>query len=166
MRWVLLTSLAAGGRSNDSMIEAQLEQDRTISGKERAAAAQAVQPTSAANERAWHDAVERDDVPNETQRSIAGAFQVAGQEDVLEPFVERYLQMAETVWERKGSNGAQVMLTLLFPRTAPNPELLERVESWIADTSANQGSVRYVREGADDLRRALAAQAKDAELDG
>ncbi len=165
LRWVLLTSLAAGGRADDAMIEAQLEQDRTISGKERAAAAQAVQPTAAAKERAWHDAVERDDVPNETQRSIAGAFQVAGQEDVLAPFVDRYLQMAETVWERKGSNGAQVMLTLLFPRTAPDAALLERVEGWIASTDANPGSVRYVREGADDLRRALAAQAKDAELD-
>ena len=165
LRWVLLTSLAAGGRANDSMIEAQLAQDRTISGKERAAAAQAVQPTAEAKERAWHDAVERDDVPNETQRSIAGAFQVAGQEDVLEPFVARYLEMADTVWERKGSNGAQVMLTLLFPRTDPTPELLTRVQGWIDRTDADPGSVRYVREGADDLRRALAAQAKDAELD-
>ncbi|GAA1918994.1 aminopeptidase N [Nocardioides marmoribigeumensis] len=165
LRWVLLTSLAAGGRANDTMIDAMLEQDRTISGKERAAAARAVQPTAEAKSRAWHDAVERDDVPNETQRSIAGAFQVAGQEDVLEPFQARYLEMAETVWERKGSNGAQVMLTLLFPRTAPDPELLERVEAWIAGTHANPGSVRYVREGADDLRRALANQARDAELD-
>jgi aminopeptidase N len=166
LRWVLLTSLAAGGRANDSMIQAQLEQDHTISGQERAAAAQAVQPTAEAKERAWHDAAERDDVPNETQRSIAGAFQVAGQEDVLEPFVDRYLHLAETVWETKGSNGAQVMLTLLFPRTAPTQELLDKVQSWIDATNANPGSVRYVREGADDLRRALAAQAKDASLDG
>jgi aminopeptidase N len=57
------------------------------------------------------------------------------------------------------------MLTLLFPRTSPNPELLAKVEAWIEGTQANPGSVRYVREGADDLRRALAAQAKDAELD-
>lgn len=165
LRWTLLTALAAGGRANDGVIDRQLELDRTISGQERAAAARASQPTAAAKQRAWTDATERDDVPNETQRSIAGAFQVPGQEDVLEPYVDRYLQLAETVWERKGSNGAQVMLTLLFPRTRPTRELLDRVEAWIDSTSADPGSVRYVKEGADDLRRALEAQSKDAELD-
>jgi aminopeptidase N len=120
-------------------------------------------PTAEAKQRAWEAAVERDDVPNETRRSIALAFQVPGQDDVLEPYTARYLEMAETVWERTGSHGAAVALQALFPRALPTQQTLDRVDAWLADTSANPGAVRYVREGADDLRRALAAQRKDRE---
>jgi aminopeptidase N len=56
-----------------------------------------------------------------------------------------------------------VALQLLFPRALPTQTTLDRVDSWLAKTEANPGAVRYVREGADDLRRALAAQVKDRE---
>jgi aminopeptidase N len=161
VRWTLLTSLAAGGRANDGVVDAELERDDTISGRERAAAARAVMPTTEAKQRAWESVIERDDVPNETQRSIALAFQVPGQDDVLEPFVARYLEMAEKVWERKGSHLSAVALQFLFPRALPTQETLDRVDAWLATTGANPGAVRYVREGADDLRRALAAQRED-----
>ncbi len=163
IRWTLLTSLAAGGRANDGVVDAELERDNTISGQERAAAARAVIPTADAKQRAWDAVIERDDVPNETQRSIALVFQVPGQDDVLEPFVARYLEMAEKVWERKGSHLSAVALQLLFPRALPTRATLDRVDSWLSSTEANPGAVRYVREGADDLRRALAAQVKDRE---
>ena len=163
IRWTLLTALAAGGRANDGVVDAELERDSTISGQERAAAARAVIPTAEAKQRAWDAVIERDDVPNETQRSIAMVFQVPGQEDVLEPFVARYLEMAEKVWERKGSHLSAVALQLLFPRALPTRATLDRVDSWLSGTQANPGAVRYVREGADDLRRALAAQVKDRE---
>ena len=163
IRWTLLTALAAGARANDGVVDAELERDTTISGQERAAAARAVMPTAEAKQRAWDAVVERDDVPNETQRSIAMAFQVHGQSDVLEPFVARYLDMAENVWERKGSHLSAVALQLLFPRALPTQATLARVDSWLSSTRPNPGAVRYVREGADDLRRALAAQVKDRE---
>ena len=71
LRWTLLTGLAANGKADQAEIEAELERDQTISGQEHAAAALTVRPTAEAKEQAWHDAIERDDVPNETQRSIA-----------------------------------------------------------------------------------------------
>jgi aminopeptidase N len=163
VRWTLLTALAAGGQANDGVVDAELERDSTISGQERAAAARAVMPTAEAKERAWDAVIRRDDVPNETRRSIALAFQVPGQDEVLEPYVARYLEMAETVWEHKGSHGAAVALQALFPRALPTQGTLDRVDAWLARTTANPGAVRYVREGADDLRRALAAQRKDQE---
>jgi aminopeptidase N len=163
VRWTLLTALAAGRRANDGVVDAELERDNTISGRERAAATRAVMPTADAKQRAWEAIFERDDVPNETQRSIALAFQVPGQDDVLEPFVSRYLQMAEKVWELKGSHGASVALQFLFPRALPTRATLDQVDAWLSDTGANPGAVRYVREGADDLRRALAAQRTDRE---
>ncbi len=164
LRWTLLGALAAGGRADDGVIDTELERDNTISGRERAAATRAVIPTSRAKERAWELAVISPDVPNETQRSIALAFQVPGQDEVLEPFVQRYLEMAEKVWEHKGPHGASVVLQALFPRAMPTQATLDRVTEWLAGNPANPGALRYVREGADDLSRALTAQAKDREL--
>src|SRR5690606_2760138 len=96
LRWTLLGALAAAGRADEDAIAAELARDNTISGQERAAAARTLRPTAQAKEEAWELAIVRDDVPNETQRSVATAFMAHGQEEVLAPYLERYLAAAET----------------------------------------------------------------------
>jgi aminopeptidase N len=162
LRWSLLSSLAANGRADHARIEEELKRDNTISGQEQAASALAMRPTAEAKEQAWNDAVVRDDVPNETQRSIALAFHVAGQEEVLTPYVGKYLDVAATIWEQKGVQRASVVLEYLFPRTMVTRETLDTVDAWLAASEANPAAKRYVREGRADIERALAAQAKDA----
>jgi aminopeptidase N len=162
LRWALLTALAAAGRIGDAEVDAELERDNTISGKERAAAARTVMPTAEAKEAAWQATVVSADTPNETQRQIATHFQVSGQEPLLEPYVERYLEAAETVWERLGVFRAGMVLQFLFPRALSDRATLERVQSWLETSTANPAALRYVKEGASDLARALAAQQKDA----
>ncbi len=163
LRWALLTGLAAGGRADEATIEAELGRDRTISGQERAAAARTVIPTAEAKERAWTDAVVRDDVANETQRQIAVAFQAAGQEELLAPYVDRFLEVAESLWESKGVQRSSVILQLMFPRALATQDVLTQVLRWLDTTTANPAALRYVREGAADLDRALAAQRRDAQ---
>ncbi|GAB2748697.1 aminopeptidase N [Nocardioides pakistanensis] len=162
LRWTLLRALAARGRADRARIEEELARDNTISGQERAAAALAVRPTTEAKEEAWRDAVVRDDVPNETQRNIALAFHVAGQEEILQPFLARYLEVAATIWEEKGTQRASTILEYLFPRTLVSAETLDTVDAWLESSDANPAAKRYVREGRADIARALAAQAKDA----
>jgi aminopeptidase N len=162
LRWALVGSLARAGRMDDADIDAELARDNTISGRELAAAARAGQPSLDAKERAWAAAVTRDDVPNETQRSIALAFQVPGQAAVLEPFVDRYLSEAATLWETKGVQRASVALVCLFPRALPRQDVLDRVDAWMSSTQANPAARRLVGEGRADLERALRAQARDA----
>jgi aminopeptidase N len=162
LRWTLLKSLAYAGRADRAAVQAELERDQTISGQERAAGALTVIPTPEAKEQAWNDAVVRDDVPNETQRSVAYSFQVAGQEELLKPFVEKYLDVAATIWEEKGVQRASVALSYLFPRAIPTQETLDTVNAWLESSDANPAAKRYVREGCADIERALAAQAKDA----
>jgi aminopeptidase N len=163
LRWSIVSGLARRGRIDDAGIDAELDRDNTISGQELAAAARAAQPILAAKEQAWADAVTRDDVPNETQRSIALAFQVPGQDEVLEPFVDRYLAEAAALWETKGVQRASVALTWLFPRAIPSQAVLERVESWLSTTQANPAARRLVSEGKADIERALRAQSRDAD---
>ncbi|CAA9356546.1 MAG: Membrane alanine aminopeptidase N [uncultured Nocardioidaceae bacterium] len=162
LRWALVQSLARRVRIGEPEIAAELARDNTIEGQEEAAAARAGQGTAQAKEQAWHLAVERDDVPNETQRSIATAFQVAGQADVLRPYVARYLEAAGTVWETLGTQRATNVLVAMFPRSLVDETTLEAVDDWLADTDANPAAKRLVEEGRSDLQRGLTAQAFDA----
>jgi aminopeptidase N len=162
LRWTLLTALARAGRADAARIDEELARDNTISGQEHAAAARASRPTAEAKAEAWEAAMVRDDVPNETQRSIVLAFQQHGQDDVLAPYVEKYLAAAETLWEDKGTQRASTALEYMFPRPLAGQELLDRVDAWLESSTANPAATRYVHEGRADVARALAAQAKDA----
>ncbi|SED65044.1 aminopeptidase N [Ruania alba] len=158
LRWALLTALTRTGRAGEEQIAAELERDNTISGQERAGMARAVRPDAAAKAQAWRDAVERDDVANETQRQTALGFATLGQADLLAPYLEKYLTMAESIWEDKGVQRASTALTYMFPLPLASAEAVDRVTQWLATSSANPAAKRYVREGLDDMQRALTAQ--------
>jgi len=162
LRWVLVTALAAAGAVGEEQIATELERDNTISGQERAAGARAAQPTAEAKATAWEAAITQTDTPNETQRSIIMAFQRPGQDQVLQPYVETYLQAADDLWEHLGTQRASTALEFIFPRQLASEELLARVDDWLETSPANPAAKRYVREGRADVARALAAQAKDA----
>jgi aminopeptidase N len=159
LRWTLVTALARIGDADEAEIDAELERDNTISGQEHASAARAIRPSTAAKEAAWQIAAVDPSTPNETRRSTALAFQVSGQADVLEPFVDRYLDMASTIIDDMGVWIGQVALVYLFPLANPSQQTLDKVDAWLASTSANPAAKRYVSEGRDDLARALRAQA-------
>jgi aminopeptidase N len=162
LRWTLVTSLARNGRFGADEIAQELQRDNTISGQEHAAAALASRPTAEAKAEAWEQATVRDNVPNETHRSVCLAFMRYGQEDVLAPYVEKYLEAADDIWERLGTQKASTALEYAFPAPLASPELLERLDAWLGSSPANPGAKRYVREGRDDVARALRAQEKDA----
>jgi aminopeptidase N len=163
LRWTMLTGLARKGRADADRIAEELERDNTISGQEHAAAARASRPTAEAKAEAWEIAMVRDDVANETQRSVVLAFQCFGQDEVLAPYVDSYLAAADTLWEDKGTQRASTALEFLFPKQLASQELLDRVDAWLETSPANPAAKRYVREGRADVARALAAQEKDAQ---
>jgi aminopeptidase N len=163
LRWTLLEGLTSAGRAGEDEIAAELERDHTISGQENAAAARASRPTAEAKSEAWHDAVIRDDVPNETMRSIALAFNQPRQDKVLEPYVEKYLQTAESIWEERSVHQASTVLEYMFPRTLATQQTLDAIDGWLDGATTNPAARRYVLEGRSDLERALNAQRKDAE---
>ena len=159
LRWTLVTALARIGDADEAEIAAELERDNTISGQENASAARAIRASTEAKEAAWQIAAVDPSTPNETRRSTAGAFQVSGQGDILEPYVDRYLELASTVVDDMGVWIGQVALVYLFPLANPSQATLDKVDAWLASTTANAAAQRYVSEGRDDLARALRAQA-------
>ncbi len=159
LRWTLIKALARIGSADEAEIAAELERDDTNSGRENAAAAQAIRPLAEAKAEAWQRAAVDPDTPNETRRQIAVSFQVGGQSDVLAPYVDAYLEIADTVIDDLGVWIGQVALIYLFPLANPSAETLAKVDAWLASPSAPAAAVRYVSEGRDDLARALRAQA-------
>ncbi len=159
LRWTIVMALARIGVADEAEIAAELERDNTISGKENAAAARAIRPLAEAKAEAWQVAAVDPSTPNETRRQTALAFQVAGQAEILEPYVDRYLEMADSIIDEMGVWIGQVVLIYMFPTANPAQATLDKVDAWLASTSANPAAVRYVSEGRDDLARALKAQA-------
>ena len=162
LRWALVTALARAGRADEQRVAEELARDNTISGRERAAAARAVLPCDKAKAQAWNDAAVRDDISNETQRSIAYVFDCSEQEEVLAEYLERYLTVADTIWEEKGTQIASTMLEYMFPRVLTGQATLDRVDQWLAGSPANPAAKRYVSEARADMVRALTAQQADA----
>lgn len=158
LRWTFIAALARNGVYSSEQIDAELAIDSTISGQEHAARARASMPTPEAKRQAWHDAIDRDDIANETQRQIALGFALPGQEEILQPFLQEYLTCAETIWEAKGVQRASTALELMFPMPLTSVETLDQITTWLATSTANPGAKRYVAEGADDMARALRAQ--------
>jgi aminopeptidase N len=161
LRWALVTHLARTGRFGADEIAEELQRDNTISGQENAASALASRPSAEAKAEAWDQATVQENVPNETHRSICAAFMRYGQEELLAPYVEKYLQAADDIWERLGTQKASTALEYAFPKPLASPDLIERLDSWLDSSPANPGAKRYVREGRDDVARALRAQARD-----
>lgn len=161
LRWELITSLAKAGRFGEAEIAAELERDNTISGKEKAAAARVARPTAEAKAAGWQ-AIMDPATPNETAREMVFSIFRFGQEDVIEPYLEKYLEAADTALDTLGFHKGSVVLEYGFPRPLGSEATLERLDAWLADTSAPKGAQRYVREAHADIARALAAQACDA----
>ncbi|PWN01600.1 aminopeptidase N [Nocardioides silvaticus] len=164
LRWTLLNNLARVGRVDEARIDAELAEDNTISGQEHAAAARAAMPTAEAKERAWEQAMVDGSVPNETAKQVVLSFMRAGQEELLAPYVERYLADAPLAWDRLGPHRAAVSLEYIFPRVLASDTALATIDEWLATEAdgVNPGALRFVKEGRADMARALAAQAKDA----
>ncbi len=161
LRWIMLGELARLGHADHARIDDELARDATISGQEFAAAARASMPTAQAKADAWEKAMVDSNVPNETHRSIVKAFPRAGQEQVLAPYLEKYLDAVDRTWDALGPHKASIALEFIFPRVLASTELLATVDAWLETSTANPGAIRFVKEGRADAARALTAQAKD-----
>ena len=85
------------------------------------------------------------------------------QQELLEPYLEQYLDAADDIWERLGTHMASDFLEGAFPQPLGSEEMVARLDRWLEESPANPAAKRYVREGRADLIRALATQARDAQ---
>ncbi len=159
-----MLNLARLGRLDSAAIDAESDRDRTVTGAEQAAAAKAARPTAEAKAEAWRLAVAADDVPNGTQRAITLAFWQRGQDETLQPYVERFLATAEEIsrgqgdWATKGYALRENVLRYLFPVPEQLAPFIERLDDWLARTDLVDSVRRPIIEGRDNAARALRCQ--------
>ena len=165
MRWRIVTSLARLGAFGEAAIDAELARDNTISGSESAAGARAALNSAEAKAAAWARATEDAGVPNATHRAICGHFGNYGQEDLLEPYVDRYFEVALAIseqrgdWATRGHAASQAVLVSLYPEQVADQALIERTDRFIAEHDLGEGVLRVLRERRDNAARNLRCQA-------
>ena len=172
LRWAVVARLAALGRLDEAAIAAEEAADGSVTGRERAAGARAARPSADAKAEAWRLAVTEDAIPNAEQGAICLGFWQRYQDDLLEPYVERYLTMAEDIsasrgaWATKGIAMRRSALRNLFPWPLRQQPFLERLDAWLAATEVTPSVRRVLLERRDETVRALACQAVDPSLSG
>ncbi|SFD69113.1 aminopeptidase N [Actinopolyspora alba] len=160
LRWQLLHALVAHGAADESEIDAELAADSTATGRRRAERARALLPTPEAKERAWQRAVHDDELPNAINEAIISGFQHPAQHELLLPYVRRYFDEIDEVWQRRSSERAQPTVMGLFPSWSVDPGTVEAADTWLAGEHPS-ALRRLVSEGRAGVVRALTAREFD-----
>ncbi|TWF93631.1 aminopeptidase N [Saccharopolyspora dendranthemae] len=160
LRWGLLQALVAHGAAGEAEIDAELESDQTATGRRRAERARSLIPTTGAKEKAWQRAVHDDQLPNAVSDAIIAGFQHPAQRELLAPYVQRYFESIDEVWQRRSSERAQPTVIGLFPSWAVTDETVAAADAWLAGERP-AALRRLVSEGRAGIVRALAARGFD-----
>ncbi len=164
LRWLILTNLARLGMAGEAEIEAELVRDATAQGAERAAGARAARPSPEAKLEAWQLATADDQVPNETHFQICTHFWQFDQDEALQPYLQRYLEVALAIsagtdgWAERSSAIKQHVLGLLFPRPLADRTALDQISAWLDGVELTDFVRRQLDERRDDAERALRCQ--------
>ena len=158
LRWTLVTALAALGRVTEADLDAELARDRTAAGVRSSLTARAALPDPAVKERSWTSAVSAEGLSNHEVHALAAGFWRVGQDELLRPYVDRYVAELPGMWERLSPEVVGRLTELLFPGTLVSQDVLDRT-AVLLDERHPPGLRRYVAECRDDLARALRARA-------
>ncbi len=164
LRWLILTNLARLGAVGDAEIDAELTRDPTARGAEQAAGARAAQPTADAKAEAWRLATQDDTVPNETHFQVCQRFWQFDQDEVLRPYLQRYLDVAQAIsagtdgWGERSSAIRQHVLGRMFPSPLADRSTVHLLDLWLQGTPLSDSVLRQVVEHRDDAERALRCQ--------
>lgn len=166
-RWTIVQRLAAAGRLSEAEITAERdERDNTASGAAFAARARASVPSAAVKEAVWSDIIAAE-VPNSIHRSLSYGFG-GGDASYLVPFVDRYFESLEAVWEKETMEMASTMVSGTFPtkltgRDDLGVDIIAKAEAWLAEKAdAAPALRRLVSEALSGAQRAKTAQECDA----
>ncbi|MGH3696463.1 MAG: aminopeptidase N [Pseudonocardiaceae bacterium] len=165
LRWRLLQALTAHGVLGEEEIDAEQHRDPTATGRRQAERARALLPAPAVKERAWHQAMCDDELPNAITEAIIGGFNHPAQKQLLAPYLDRYFTEIAEVWARRTSERAQSCVVGLFPAWVVESRCVDAAGAWLEAGGHPPALRRLVSEGRAGVVRALAARAADSDPD-
>jgi aminopeptidase N len=163
LRWELTTGLVVGGRLGEAEIAAELARDNTANGQKFAAAARAALPTTEAKAAAWHTLVETEEYSNTLVNAASLAFGRVNDTALLEPYLQKYHEVALKIWSSRSYHMASYLLTNLYPVALANEQLAAATRAAIAlpEFVERPALRRILVENLANVDRALKAQAAD-----
>jgi aminopeptidase N len=159
LRWAFLRRLAATGRASDAEIDAELARDRTDAGRRNGLTARASIPDAPHKEAAWRQVAEPSGLGLEDSVMVARAFNAPEHADLVAPFAERYFRQLPVIWMNHEDMLRATLGHDLFPYAAAGPELLSRIEEFLAQPDLDPSLGRAVIEGRDVVQKALRSRA-------
>ena len=159
LRWALLGRLAATGRAGDPEIDAELERDATDDGRRHAAASRAAVPDAAHKAAAWALLAETEDLGIQGAVEVVSAFAQPEHVHLLAPYTERYFAALPGIWSSRADLFRIILGQVLFPYYAASPQLIERIDAFLAAEDRDPGLTRLIVERRDIVQRALRSRA-------
>jgi aminopeptidase N len=158
LRWHLVERLAVLGRLGEREIDAELSRDDTSAGRLHALTARAAQPHVKAKQQAWARVTRDEQLSNHETEAVAVGFWQSGQDDLLRPWVDRYVVELPALWDARTPQVAGTLAERLFPSTLVEQDVLDRT-AVLEHAALPAGLRRYAAEGRHDLARAVRARA-------
>ncbi len=159
LRWALLRRLAAMGRVDDADIDAEVALDSTDAGRRHAAASRAAIPDAAHKAAAWQLMVQSQELGHEGVAAVAAGFGQPEHAELLSPYADHYFAALPEIWASRGDHLKRLLGDGLFPDWAASPELLQRVDDFLAAEPRDPSMVRVLVERRDIIERALRSRA-------
>ena len=156
LTWRALRRQAVFGVAPDEEVEALLARDPDPEAWLRAAAVRAARPDAASKEQVWTQLLETDSMPS-AAASVGRALWQPGQDDVLAPLAERYLELLP----RLGTRNSLVQGAIpawFFPTWGVDEAWRRRAVEVAGSDGVAPAVGRSVREKADVLERMLRAR--------
>jgi aminopeptidase N len=159
LRWALLRRLAATGRAGDTEIDAELRRDATDAGTRYATACRAAIPDAEHKEAAWRLLAETEELGVLDVAEISQGFIQPEHASLLRPYAERYFDVLPAIWSSRGEHLRVMLSQALFPYPAASPELIARIDAFLAARDRDPGLLRVMIERRDIVARALRSRA-------
>ncbi|MBD2758002.1 aminopeptidase N [Yimella sp. cx-573] len=120
-QWLALQRLAALGLADNAEIDRFAAVDSTMTGRQNALAAKAIQPTPEAKQWAWDQLGGNDDLSNYEALAIAGTIFTASDPALVRPYVERYFEVIPALADRLGEFATSKIARAGFPIEVTEP---------------------------------------------
>ena len=159
LRWALLRRLATAGRAGDAEIDAELRRDETDAGTRYATACRAAIPDAQHKAAAWRLLTDAGELGVVGVGEISRAFVQPEHASLLAPYTAKYFEVLPAIWSSRGEHLRVLLSQALFPYPAASPELIERIDAFLAEEDRDPGLVRIMIERRDIVTRALRSRA-------
>ena len=144
------------GRAGDAQIDAELARDAHRRGPQARGRLPGRDPGRRAQGRrlaAAHRS--RRNSAIEGVFAVAAAFGQVEHAALLAPYAVRYFEVLPDLWASRGDHMKRVLADGLFPYASASPELLARIDAFLAAAPRDPALVRILVERRDTVERAL-----------